>query len=136
MEARIALVISIIGLAVTIIAQRDKLLSFLDELKAWRVEKGEKKKALALVAKLAATETRDLSSIAIYLLMFFLSVISSAILSFYERQPTFVGALTFSAAIYSTISMIVIAIFLLVYRRLKIRFILDLFIAAGLIGTF
>ena len=136
MTVWIAPVLSILALLVSIIAQREKLLSFFDELKKRIAESNERRRALAIVGKFADPNSKQQPSLlSFYIPVFLISIISSAVLSYLGRQPQFYNTILLSASIYLFISMIVLVTFLVTSRRFEFSFIVALLIAVLMVSA-
>ncbi len=135
MTAWIAPLLSSLALLVSIIAQREKLLSFFDELKKRIAESNERKRALAVVGRFANPDSQQPSLLSFYVPVFLISIISSAALSYLGRQPQFYNTILLSASIYLSISMIVLVTFLVTSRRFEWRLITALLIAVLMVSA-
>lgn len=131
----ITLTFAIIGLLVTVIAQRDQLISFFDGLKKRFFERREREKALEIVNKFANPDSKQQPSLLIlYIPVFLISILSSGALSYLELQSQFRNNILLSASIYLSISMIVLVTFLVTARRFEWRFIIALFVGVLLVS--
>lgn len=136
MTAWIAPVLSVLALLVSIIAQREKLLSFFDELKKRIAETRERKKALAVISKFANPDSQQQPSlISFYIPVFLISIISSIVLNYLGRQPQFYNTILLSASVYLFISTIVLVTFLVTSRRFEFRFVAALLIAVIMVSA-
>ena len=136
MDPRITFTFTILGLLVTIIAQRDKLLSFFDDLKKRLAVRSERKRALAIISKFTDPDSkRQPSLLVLYIPVFLISILSSVAVSYLGLQPQFHNTIVSSSTIHLSISMIVLVTFLVTSRRFEWLFIIALFIGVFMVST-
>ena len=132
----IPVLISVFALLISVVAQRDKLLSFFDDLKKRIVANNEKKKALAIINRFANPDAKKQPSLlAFYIPIFLISVISSGSLKYIGNQTNFYNTILLSAVVYLSISMIVLITFLATSRRFEFWFVVSLFIAVLMVSA-
>lgn len=118
MVAWLSLVISTIGLLVTIIAQRDKLLTVLSDFRSWRLERQQMKKIQEALARYETQETkteskRKIASLkVVFPILFFPLSISSGLMTILKIQDsasaTMIGAAPLALLVLTSIVWTVI----------------------------